>query len=60
MKLKLCPFCGSKAEIFTPDETNDEWCIVCQNPDVGCNVILRYCHTEEEAITQWNRRTKEI
>ena len=54
-RLLPCPFCGSEAKIFGPDE-NKMWGIVCQQPETLCNVRLLYCHSKEEAIQQWNKR----
>lgn len=57
-ELKACPFCGSKAKLFTHSVVGEEggWLVMCQNPDAECNARIPYCQTAEEAIQQWNRR----
>lgn len=62
-ELLPCPFCGSEAKLLShctiPEhgaDTAGDWAVVCQNQDADCNVRLLYCHSKEEAITQWNRR----
>ena len=56
-KLKPCPFCGSEAIIFPPQEKDmDTWAAVCQHPECGCNARILFCDTKESAIEQWNRR----
>lgn len=63
-KVKSCPFCGSEAEIFPhthiENQTDNagEWAVVCQNLDAECNARILYCHSEQEAVEQWNRRTE--
>ena len=57
-ELKPCPFCGNKAELFCTKGTED-WAVVCQHPECGCNARILYCDTKEEAIEQWNRRTSD-
>ena len=54
-ELKPCPFCGSDAKIFEYKRTNG-WNVICQQPECECNARIPYCHSEEEAIEQWNRR----
>jgi Lar family restriction alleviation protein len=56
-ELKPCPFCGSLALMFSPQDDDEEgWCVVCQEPGCGCNARILYCHSEREAVDQWNHR----
>ena len=60
-ELKLCPFCGGKAELwldfeqyrtkFEYDEKNVYHC-GCKN----CGIIFSSYWEKEHAIEQWNRR----
>lgn len=52
-ELKTCPFCGGKAEMLNYSE--NEWLVRCTDCD---GMVERWRETEEEAIEQWNRRTK--
>lgn len=54
-KIKPCPFCGSKAEMF---EFNSEFGTIsvrCTNEE--CDITMgKAFFTEEETIKHWNRR----
>jgi len=59
--LKPCPFCGGKARIRYSSFWNRwcrEWAVECET----CKTIAgdRYKDTEEEAISVWQRRYKEL
>ena len=51
-KLKPCPFCGGEASIYV---AHDDGYYVCCD-ECGCG--LPVYNTEEDAIREWNRRTK--
>ena len=60
MKLKKCPFCGEKAEIFRDKSYNAEtgetlaehmWFVWCTE----CSALVSGA-TEDEAVERWNRR----
>lgn len=56
MKLKPCPFCGGEATIWSgpieDDYFNTYYDVYCTE----CNCMTPKFHTEESAITFWNRR----
>jgi len=52
-ELLPCPFCGSSAMIFEKDEN---FAVVCQQPEAECNARILYSQTREEAIQSWNKR----
>lgn len=66
IKLKVCPFCGSKAELI--DESDDwyskyatdyEWAsllIKVQCPNCGANIQADDNDAKEDVINQWNTR----
>lgn len=51
-KLKLCPFCGSKAELY--GECDMVWAR-CSNYDCQAQLINKF-DEPEEAIEDWNKR----
>lgn len=65
-KLRVCPFCGSKAELI--DESDDwyskyatdyEWAsllIKVQCPNCGAAIVADDNDAKEDVIGQWNRR----
>ncbi len=53
-ELLPCPFCGSSAFLFEKDEN---FAVVCQQPESECNARILYSQTREEAIQSWNKRT---
>ena len=55
-ELKLCPFCGNKANIYIAGGGIHK--IRCEN-DKNCKVMTDFFNTEKEAIEAWNRRTIE-
>lgn len=73
IKLKNCPFCGSKMDLSDPDclypaipgEYNEEtdkleyklWQITCCRGGTGCGAIL-LGDNKEDCITRWNIRYK--
>ena len=56
--LKPCPFCGSRAELVTPNpDTDARSCFVaCTNPK--CRIATRV-QRKDKMIEAWNRRVKE-
>lgn len=62
-KLKPCPFCGGKAELFNEFSRRGEevFFVQCKNLWKGCKALaftLDY-FTAQEAIEAWNRRAGE-
>ena len=66
-ELKLCPFCGGKAEFKrTAIKTNGAWCdavcVRCTVCDARTNMVLYdakkhpNCEEYEEATADWNQR----
>lgn len=51
-ELKLCPFCGAKAEVYQTIESR--WVIEC----LLCFARSWARDSKEEAIKAWNRRAK--
>lgn len=51
-ELKPCPFCGGEASIYVAYD--DGYYVCCD--ECGCG--LPVYNTEEDAIREWNRRTK--
>jgi Lar family restriction alleviation protein len=55
LKLKLCPFCGGKAEVDTFDDWGLGYSVQC----TICNALmLTNGDQHSEAIKEWNRRYK--
>lgn len=52
-QLKLCPFCGSTAEV-KKDEDRPCYSVSC----TGCSVKILHCRSKKVAIEAWNRRQK--
>ncbi len=52
--LKPCPFCGSKAEVW--EGVFGGWLAFCTNRK-SCGAMI-VCATKQDAIREWNRRTK--
>lgn len=53
--LKSCPFCGSPAATFqVGPATHDVSC-----SGTGCNVVIAFGATYEEAAAAWNRRASD-
>lgn len=59
VKLKLCPFCGGKAELSHGGVNRDTYSYVyCKECHVKTEVVkisLEYC-SDERAIESWNNR----
>lgn len=53
-KLKSCPFCGEKTEIYLNRYVSERWTVGCLMCD--CRAML--CETKKKAIKAWNRRPK--
>ena len=55
-ELKICPFCGSKAELHSNKEY-DTHIVECKNNFCMASYMIGMKYdTEEEAKTAWNRR----
>ena len=52
MKLKPCPFCGGKGELWNNKLTYRLYGVICEE----CDCMTPYFTTREEAIEAWNRR----
>ena len=52
MKLKKCPFCGGKGELWNNKLTYRLYGVICEE----CDCMTPYFTTREEAIEAWNRR----
>jgi len=55
--IKLCPFCGSEADIRPHnfgDSSKTDYTIYCSN--TGCGSSFCWYDTPEEAVEAWNRR----
>lgn len=52
-QLKLCPFCGGKAEII--ETIFYDYKVACEE----CGASIPHCDSEEMAIKAWNRRKDE-
>jgi len=59
-----CPFCGQDLNgqdimdtVYPTDRERTSWQVVCQTLAGGCGATV-YGETEEEAMDNWNRRTK--
>lgn len=52
-ELKLCPFCGSEAELHKHDPDFGGSVIGC----TSCEFVGMYFETDQDAITAWNTRT---
>ena len=46
-----CPFCGGDGEILK--DLDSDACVSCQ----GCDLVIDYHRSEQEAVDAWNRRT---
>lgn len=68
-ELKPCPFCGGKP-IYVDDCGDPYWRPTFIDPDSGggmhkmvvcesCGASIRVCETQQEAISEWNRRTED-
>ena len=59
-ELKACPFCGSKAQLDSRDNGNNEnwYSVVCSNLMCRCGACnTEYSYKNEEvAIIAWNKR----
>ena len=51
-KLKPCPFCGGEASIYVAHD--DGYYVCCDE----CGCCLPVYNMEQDAIREWNRRTK--
>ena len=52
-QLKRCPFCGSKARIFT--SSNGYYGVECDK--VGCVIMqVQYGRSIEKVVNDWNKR----
>lgn len=55
-KLKVCPFCGSRARIFRA--ANGNYGVECDK--IGCVMMsASYDRSVEKIINDWNRRQQE-
>ncbi|MBR5202680.1 MAG: Lar family restriction alleviation protein [Clostridia bacterium] len=58
-RIKLCPFCGSEAEVINLDPFHRKdkafWVFGVKCKD--CGIAVWKC-SEEEAVEAWNRRAK--
>lgn len=59
-----CPFCRHDLNsddimdtVYPTDRERTSWQVVCQTLAGGCGATV-YGETEEEAMDNWNRRTK--
>ena len=52
MKLKPCPFCGGKGELWNNKLTYRLYGVICEE----CDCMTPYFTTREQAIEAWNRR----
>jgi Lar family restriction alleviation protein len=61
IKLKPCPFCGSKAQIGSFDwERGTSWFVECSVENL-CNVQPKaQASSKQQAIAAWNRRTPNV
>ena len=55
-ELKPCPFCGSKAFLWS---WNGGTGVQCSNFDSFRHIVQVCAKTREEAIEEWNRRAKD-
>ena len=55
-KLKPCPFCGEKDEVWVIQRMDGPYWVQC--PDCGGSGSREA--TEEEAVIAWNRRAYEV
>lgn len=55
MKLKPCPFCGSKGVYTCLDDIFNTWDCGCDK----CSVVTKGYKKEIQSIRVWNRRVKE-
>lgn len=53
--LKLCPFCGSKPEMFETYHKSIKYYIICKK----CNIKTYEYDYKLDAINTWNRRVKD-
>jgi len=56
-ELKLCPFCGSDAELDQFSPTGDEWQVLCCNGE--CHASFPWdegCQKASEVVDSWNTR----
>ena len=56
MKLKLCPFCGGEAAVWSGNIDDDCFDVYYDVYCMDCNCMTPKFHTEESAIVFWNRR----
>ena len=60
--LKKCPFCNSEAMIreskqkLILNEIVTCYSVICSH----CHCETRFCKTEEEAISNWNKRSEQL
>ena len=58
LKLKPCPHCGCKAELFNASKRYVELKVICQT-DVCINSAVKVTYfREDHAIAAWNKRAK--
>ena len=58
MKLKPCPFCGSKPEMLAIKR--DEWVVTCTCDTCAVNPETDSFRSEEEAVSAWNHRAGDL
>lgn len=56
MKLKNCPFCSGEAKLWSGNIDDDYSDVYYDVYCTACNCMTPKFHTEESAITFWNRR----
>ncbi len=65
INLKKCPFCGGEATLEYTNDNKHRPYVVCKfgtQKEPKCPASIAYhwhYHTEEEAITAWNRRAND-
>lgn len=68
-ELKLCPFCGEKAEVHSDGKSDKTlyWWVECTNVNCSCSaggdvysnhdgMTTSWCQSEGEAVDMWNKR----
>lgn len=55
-KLKPCPFCGERAEVFEFDH-GSRFIVECENPNCDVHPYTSIHETKQDAISAWNKRT---
>ena len=58
-KLKSCPHCGGKAELYNASKKYVELKVICQTDGCVNSAIKVTYFNEEHAIAAWNKRMKQ-